>query len=132
MGSFSASFGILWTPPAAAVNSGNSTVSAQGTENSQSVGKVDVPSGTIIGTTFDIPFQGVSGAKLFTIQNMMSSDIGVRLNGAATDNFRLAPGQMLAMAGPAVAASNPLSSVTVVTTASPAQTELIYYWVMGD
>jgi hypothetical protein len=62
----------------------------------------------------------------------MSSDVGIRLNGSVTDNFRLAPGQSLVLSGPSAASTNPLSSASIATTASPGQTELLLYWLLGD
>jgi hypothetical protein len=132
MGNFTTSLGIVWTPPSAAANSGNSNIAIQGTENAQSVGKVDVGSGTIIGTVFVIPLSGISAAKVCVIQNQMSSEIGVRLNGNVTDNFRLAPGQTFCLFGPSAPGTTPLTSVSVVTTAAPSQVETINYWALGD
>lgn len=132
MGNFSTSQGIQWTPPGAAANSGNSTLTTQGTENAQSVGKLDIPPGTAVSTVVPIPFGQVDAAKVCVVQNLMSSEVGVRLNGSIADNFTLGPGQRFSIDGPTAGSTTPLISVDVVTTVDPAVTEFINYWVFGD
>jgi len=132
MGNFSTSQGIQWTPPGASANSGNSTLTTQGTENAQSVGKLDIPPGTTISTVFPIPFGTVDAAKVCVVQNQMSSEVGVRLNGHVTDDFTLGPGQRFCIDGATAGSTTPLTSVDIVTTVDPATTEQINYWVFGD
>jgi len=132
MSNFSTSQGIQWTPPGAATNSGNSTLTTQGTENAQSVGTLDIPNGTTIATVFPVPFGTVEAAKLCVVQNLMSSEIGVRLNGHGTDDFTLGPGQRFSLDGATAGATTPLISVDIVTTADPASTEQVNFWILGD
>lgn len=131
MANFTTSQGIQWTPPGAAANSGNSTLSTQGTENAQSVGKIDVVPATPIGA-IPVPFGMVGAAKLCVIQNLMSTEIGIRLNGHLTNDFTLGPGQRFSVDGPVAGSTTPLTSVEVVTTAAPATTEFINWWIFGD
>lgn len=132
MGNFSTSQGIQWTPPGAAANSGNSTLTTQGTENAQSVGKLDIPTGTVIGTVFPVPFGTVGAAKVCVVQNLMSSEVGIRLNGHVTNDFTLGPGQRFSIDGPTAGSTTPLTSVDIVTTAAPTATEQVNFWVLGD
>lgn len=132
MGNFTTSQGIQWTPPSAAVNSGNSTLSTSGTENAQSVGRIDIPPATVTMTVFPIPFGSVGAAKVCVIQNLMSTEIGLRINGSVTDNLTLGPGQRFSVDGPVAGATTPLISVDIVTTADPANTEFVNFWVLGD
>lgn len=132
MKNFTASIGIQWTPPGAPDNTGNSTLSVQGTENAQSVGELDVPSSTTVGTELAVPFGTVDAAKLLVIKNSLSAEVGVKLNGSLTANFTLGPGQIMAIAGPTAGTGTPLTSASVTTTAAPTATEQVQYWVMGD
>lgn len=129
---FSVNMTLQYTPPSAAANSGLATLAFTGTENAQSVGRLDVPNGTIIGTVLPIPFGAVGSAKVCVVQNLMSTAVGVRLNGAVADEFELGPGQAFALIGGVPGSTLPLTQVDVVTTADPAATEFINFWVMGD
>lgn len=132
MGNFTTSLGIQWTPPAAADNSGNSTLSTAGTEQAQSVGTIDVPNGTVVGSVLPIPFGSVGAAKVCVVENKMSTEVGVRLNGSLSDEFTLGPGQRFAVSGPVAGSTLPLTQVELTTTADPTQTEKINYWIFGD
>ena len=124
--------GIQYTPPSAPVNSGQSTFSVTAIHSAQNVGQIDVNSTDIPTTVFVIPFGSVAAAKVAIVKNLMSSDVGIRINGSVTDNFRLAAGGELAYACQTAPNSSPLASISVVTTASPGSTENISYWIMGD
>ncbi len=129
---FSVTLTVQYTPPGAAANSGLASLASTGTENAQSVGRLDIPAGTTIDTVFPIPFGGVGEAKVCVVQNLMSSAIGIRLNGAIADDFELGPGQTFALIGGVVGGTTPLISVDIVTTVDPTVTEYINYWTMGD
>lgn len=129
---FTATLSLQYTPPGAPVNSGVATLAAVGTYNANSVGTVDVPPGTVVGTTFSIPFSSIAAAKLCVIRNNMSSAIGIRINGAVANNFQVAAGGEFMYASPAAPGSDPLTSIVVVTTVDPTQIERISYWVFGD
>lgn len=129
---FSKTTGIQWTPPSTPANSGNSTVAVQGSVNVASSGQVDVPAATTLATVFAIPFGTVSKPLFFAIKNKMSSDIGIRLNGAVANNFKLAPGGYIEMSMPAPTVDEPLTSCSIVTTAVPTALELVDWWIFGD
>ena len=129
---FTATLGLQYTPPAAPANSGVASLAVAGTYNAGQPGNIDVPSGTAISTVFPIPFGSVSDTKLCVIRNNMSSDLGVRINGAVANNFELAPGGVFMYAGSAAPATDPLTSVSVVTPAVPATLEKVLFWTVGD
>lgn len=132
MGSTSISVGIQWTPPGSAANSGNSTLTSVGTENSQSVGKIDIPAATVAPATYVVPFGSVSAAKTVIIQNLMSTEIGVRLNGAVADNFTLGAGQTFIISGPVAGTTVPITAASVLTTDAPTEVEYVNFWIFGD
>jgi hypothetical protein len=125
-------FSVTWTPPLAPVNSGQSTMNVQTVYNGGPTGSIDIPTGTIVGTTFDIPMAALSAAKTVIIKNMMSTEIGIRINGSITNNFNLPPGGMFAVAGATAPLAVPLTAVTIVTTADPTVTERVHYFAFGD
>jgi len=129
---FTLTLGIQYTPPSAPTNSGVSTLGTSGTSNAQSVGHVDIPNGTVIGTVFSIPVSSISAVKCVVIKNNMLSDIGVRLNGAVADEFEIAPGGEFMLSGSAAGGTTPITQVDIVTTADPAATEQVSYWLYGD
>lgn len=124
--------GLQWTPPFAALNSGNSSFNLSAQYNAQNVGQIDVPGATPAATVFPIPFGTVSSAKVLVVKNMMSTDVGIRFNGAVADNFQVAAGACVAVFAPAAPVANPLTSISVVTTAVPGATEQLSFWVYGD
>jgi hypothetical protein len=126
------SLGIQYTPPSAPTNSGSATLSVQSQYNAQNVGQIDIQTTDLSGATFVVPFGSVASGKVVSIKNMMSSDIGVRMNGAISDNFRIPSGGVFVYAAPTAPTLTPLSSMTVVTTATPTQVENVHFWVFGD
>jgi len=129
---FTVNMTLQWTPPSAAANSGLATLASTGTENAQSVGRLDIPNGTVVGTVFGVPFGTVGEAKVCIVLNQMTSPIGIRLNGALADDFELGPGQTFALFGGVPGTATPLTQVDIVTTADPATTQYVNHWVMGD
>ncbi len=129
---FTVALSVTFTPPGANANSGQSSFPVTGTYNGQTVGQIDVPSGTVQGTSYAIPFGSVTAAKLLVVKNMMSSDIGVRLNGAGVDTFRLTPGGEFMYASPAGPAMAPLSSASIITTSSPTADEQVLFICVGE
>lgn len=126
------SLGVSWTPPGAALNSGNSTFQVQASCNGQSVGQIDVPTTYTPGTQLNIPFGNIASAKVVIIKNMMSGEVGVRLNSAVTNTFNLPPGGEFAYASPASPTAVPLTAVSIAPLAAPATTESCYFFVYGD
>lgn len=127
--------GVQWTPPAAQTSSGNSAYTTQLQYNGQNVGELDIAASTAPNTVVPIPFGNVAQVKCLIIRNAMTSDIGIRLNGAVTDLCRLASGAEFVMAGPAAPSTAPLGLITsasIVTTASPLAVEQVQFFVFGD
>lgn len=126
---------VQWTPPAAAVSSGNSSFSTQLQYQAQNVGNIDVPTTAAPATVFAIPMGSVDQAKCIIIRNALSADVGVRLNGAVADNFRLASGAEWALVSPTAPTGAPLglvTSVSIVTTATPLSIEQVFFFIFGD
>jgi len=123
---------VTYTPPKAAANSGQSTLGTSGVYNAAAVGSIDIPNGTIVGTVFSIPFNSVDNAKTVIIRNDMTSDVGVRLNGAVADNFELAPSGEMIISNPVAPGTTPITQIDVVTTADPTNLERLFYFVFGD
>lgn len=128
----SLSVGVQWTPPGAALNSGNASYNLSSSYNAQNVGEVDVPGATAPATVIPIPFGQVQSCKLLLIKNMMSNDIGIRINGAVADNFQVATGTIAFIAMPQSPVMNPVASLDFVTTATPGGTETVAFFVFGD
>jgi len=128
----SASLGLAWTPPFALPNSGNSTFNLQAMCSAQNVGQIDVPQATAPADIIAIPFGTIVHCLFFIIKNGMSSDIGVRLNGSATDNFHIPSGGTVAILSPQAPMITPLSSASIVTTATPGTTEIVSFWLYGN
>lgn len=129
---FTVTVGLQYTPPSAPDNSGVVTLGTSGNTNAQNVGTIDVPNGTVVGTVFGIPFGSVSAAYCCIIKNKMTSSIGVRINGAGSDTFEIAPSGEFMLSGSAAPSTTPLTQVDIVTTADPTSTEQIDYFVFGD
>lgn len=123
---------VQYTPPGAAASSGLATLATSGTENAQSVGKLDILSSITPATVLPIPFGAVDAAKVCIVQNLMSTEIGVRLNGTASNDFTLGPGQKFQIDGAIAGTTVPLISVDVEIITAPAATEFVNFWVMGD
>lgn len=127
-----ATLSLQYTPPSAPTNSGNAVFSLSASFNAQNVGQIDVNPSDTAPTTFPIPFGSVSKAKILVIKNLGTTDIGVRLNGSPSDNFQISAQGELAYVCQTAPATTPITSASIVTTASPPAVETIQYWVFGD
>lgn len=76
---------VTYTPPAAAANSGIAVIDTSITYEAQSVGVLDVPVATPVGTSFQVPFGSIAGAQLVAIRNLTANAIGVKINGSGLD-----------------------------------------------
>jgi len=123
---------LQWTPPSAPANSGTATFNVVASVNAQNVGQVDVQTADVPGTVFPMPFGSVQAAKVMCVKNMMSSEIGVRLNGHVTNDFRVPAGGMVMYAAPVGPNAEPIASASIVTTASPAAIENVQFFIYGD
>lgn len=124
--------GVQYTPPSAPTNSGVASFTTQASCNAQNVGQIDVQPTDAPSSLFPVPFGSVGYGKVVVIRNLMTTEVGVRLNGEVTNRFRLPAGGELVYATPIAPSLEPLASVTLVTTASPTNPENILYWVFGD
>ena len=129
---FSCTIGLLYTPPSAQANSGNATLQIQGSASGQNVGQVDIAAATAPATVIPIPFGALASAKLFLIKNMMSSEIGVRINGHVTNDFNVPVGGVVMYAAPSAPSLVPFTLASIVTTGTPSVTESVLYWTFGD
>lgn len=131
---FNSTLNIQYTPPSAPANSGVASLLVGGTYNGGQAGSIDVPTTIVVSppTVIPVPFGSVDAAKLLVIRNNMSSEIGVRLNGAITDTFNLPPGGEFIYAAPTAPGAIPLTSADVVPTVVPTVIEKIDYWCFGD
>jgi hypothetical protein len=123
---------VQWTPPSAPANSGTATFNVVASVNAQNVGQVDVQVSDPPGAVFPMPFGSIATAKVICIKNMMSSEVGVRINGHVTNDFRVPAGGIVMYAAPVGPNSEPWASASIVTTASPAAIEAVQFFVFGD
>jgi hypothetical protein len=129
---FNANTSLAYTPPGGPSNSGVAVLGIAGTYNAGQSGIIDIPSGTVVGTEFSVPFGSITSTKLLVIQNKMSSDVGVRINGAGSNNFKLAAGGIFMYASPSAPGSEKLTDVSIITTVDPTQTEQVLFFSFGD
>ena len=73
---------IQFTPPSAPVGSGTAVFQVTANHNAQNVGQIDVNPADPPATVFPLPFGSVAKAKILVVKNLMSSEIGVRINGS--------------------------------------------------
>ena len=123
---------IQYTPPSAPANSGNVSYQVAATCQAQNVGQIDINPSDAPATLFVIPFGSIAAAKIFVLKNRGTLDIGVRLNGAVTDTFRIAAGGEWAYVMSAIPTAGTLTGVTVAVITSPAQVEYCEYMAFGD
>lgn len=76
---------LTYTPPAAALNSGVAVIDTNVTYEAQSVGALDIPISTPVGTIFEVPFGSIAGAQVAIIRNLTANAIGIRINGFGAD-----------------------------------------------
>jgi len=76
-----ATLAIQYTPPNAAVNSGNVLYPIVANYNAQSVGQFDIMSSETAPLTNTIPFGSVTQCLMLIIKNGQATDIGVKING---------------------------------------------------
>jgi hypothetical protein len=103
---------INYAPPGGGDNV-NLPLSVTGTYAAQSIGTLDVPSGSASGTTVAISFGSVASPLGVYLRNRVGTGINVKIN-SSTPTFRLVDGGVLVQAGAVDPASNPLSSVDLI------------------
>jgi hypothetical protein len=129
----STTFNLQYTPPSAPAGSGTAVFVLPVTFNAQCVGQIDLQPIITPPDVISIPFGGVAKAKLLIIKNLMSNDIGVRLNGSVTDSFDLCTMGEFIYISPTNPLASPITAAVVVALIAPLATvESIQYWVFGD
>lgn len=129
---FTTSTTVQWTPPGTPDNSGLATLAVSGNENAQSVGKHDILASITPATVLAIPFGQVGAAKVAIVQNLMSVEIGLRINGAVANDITLGPGQIFQLTGSTPGSTTPLTALDVEIISAPSATEFVLYWIFGD
>ena len=100
--------------------------------NDSAVGILDVADTTPAATLFPIPVGGITKIKSFYIDNQSGQDLGVRFNAAGADEFQIPSGSAMTLVCPADPAANPLTEITLTTTATQVGDGKINYRVFGD
>lgn len=96
-------------------------------------GYIDVPDTTTSATVYSVPFGTVASPTLVLLYNQTGQDMGVRLNAAMSNEYRLPTGGVALPIGcPAVAGGTPLTAVSVVTTGTQTGAGRVFYAVFGD
>lgn len=106
------------------------SLSCVATYGAQTVGTIDVPSGTASGVPFNVPFGSISAAKGYFLK--AGCDVRVAVNGATGSPQSIASGGFMMGAAPAVVSGAPVTSITLVTVASADGLKQITFGVYGD
>jgi hypothetical protein len=124
--------GIQYTPPSAPANSGNVSYQVAASCQAQNVGQIDVGPTDAPATVFPIPFGSIEAAKVLIVKNRGSVDLGLRLNAALTDSFKIPPGGEFVFAAAAAPGTTPITSAAVAVITSPPASECCEYFAFGD
>ncbi len=123
---------VTWTPPGTPENSGVATLATSGVENAQSVGKHDILTSISPASVLSIPFGSVDAAKVAIVENLMTTEIGLRLNGAVANVITLGPGQRFILEGAVAGGTTPLTQLDIEIITAPTATEFVLWWIFGD
>lgn len=91
----------------------NLPLSTSGTYAAQSIGTLDVPSGSASGATVAISFGSVASPLGVYVRNRVGTGVNVKIN-SSTPTFRLVDGGVFVQAGSVEPNSNPITSVDIV------------------
>ena len=110
--------------------------------NAQSIGTLDIPAGTVSGTSFAIPFGSVASPKGLLLCNgsvvgglVVSDanlDMKVQVQAVSSGQFQLPAGGVLLLAQPVSATAVAVTGCNVVTTVAQVSAAQIDYAVWGD
>lgn len=123
---------ITYTPPNAPANSGVISLLQNASYNGHNVGQIDVLPTVPANTNIPVPFAAITSAKVIAIKNNMSSEIGIKINGASTNTFNLKANGFLIYAASGAPDASQFASASIVTTAQPSVSETISFGVWGD
>ncbi len=121
---------LNYAPPGGGSNV-NLPLSVTGTYAAQSIGTLDVPSGSASGTTIAIGFGSVANPIGFYLKNRVGTGVNIEIN-SATPTFRLPSGGVVMVAGGAQPDANPLSGVDVILVGVTTAAGAIDFAVWGD
>lgn len=98
-----------------------------------SAGSIPLHRGVEPGTLIEIPF-GLAAAecRAIVVKNDTLNELGVRLNAATADLYRLAPGGVLFHWAPVAGGSDPLRRVALSVPLAPRDGGAVEYLVLGD
>ena len=122
----------MWTPPGAPLNSGNAAINLNCQYNASNVGSLDIPGSTPPATIIPVPFGSISQCLFLIVQNLTGMDLGVRINGSVADNFAISTNSLVMIALPLAAASEPVTSLSINTKATPGSTVQVPFWLFGN
>lgn len=96
-------------------------------------GFIDIPESTASATPFSVPFGAVAAAKGVLIQNNTSQELDVIVQGEADSVFRLPPGGIcIPLLASTAGTVDPLTQVSVITTAVAAEDGNVAFVILGD
>ena len=107
-------------------------VSASVPYNDSNAGIIDVAASTPAATLFPIPVGSIANVKAYYIANKTGQDLGVRFNGVGADEFQIPTGSSKMLFCPTDPAANPLTAITLTTTAMQVADGTIEFRVFGD
>lgn len=94
-------------------------------------GAVDIPDATVATTAFVVPFGTITSATYIEVVNDNDQDMGIRINGAVADNFQISPGGRFVVVQEDESTANPITAVSVVTTALQVGDGIVSFTVVG-
>lgn len=121
---------LNYSPPGGGSNV-NLPLSVSGTYAAQSLGTLDIPSGSASGTTVAVSFGSVGTPIGLYVKNRVGTGVNVKIN-SATPTFRLVNDGVLVTAGGALPGANPLTSVDIVLAVAQTATGQVDFAVWGE
>lgn len=121
---------LNYSPPGGGDNV-NLPLSVSGTYAAQSIGTLDIPSGSASGTTIAVSFGSVAAPLGFYLKNRVGTGINIEIN-SSTPTFRLVDGGVMVVAGSTLPGSNALSGVDVILAVAQTATGQVDFAVWGE
>lgn len=121
---------LNYTPPGGGSNV-NLPLSVSGTFAAQSLGTLDIPSGSASGATVAISFGSVASPLGVYVKNRVGTGVNVKIN-SATPTYRMVNNGVFVTAGDSIPAGNPLTSVDIVLAVAQTATGQVDFAVWGD
>lgn len=102
-----------------------------GTYAAQSIGTLDVPSGSASGATVAISFASVANPLGVYVRNNVGTGVNVKIN-SSTPTFRLVSGGVFVTTGSVEPSSNPITSIDIVLVNAQTTGGTVDFAVWGD